>query len=77
MLGDGIVSLGVTPSPTWPERKVKASAKIVSSRWIRESTRSDALLPLVRVFAYAAKSLSKKLAAMGLDPAMLAEGAPA
>jgi ribonucleoside-diphosphate reductase beta chain len=29
------------------------------------------------VFAYAAKSLSKKLAAMGLDPAMLAEGAPA
>ena len=29
------------------------------------------------VFAYAAKSLSKKLAAMGLDPAMLGEGAPA
>jgi ribonucleoside-diphosphate reductase beta chain len=29
------------------------------------------------IFAYAAKSLSKKLAAMGLDPAMLAEGAAA
>ena len=29
------------------------------------------------IFDYAAKSLSKKLAAMGLDPAMLAEGAPA
>ncbi len=29
------------------------------------------------IFAYAAKSLSKKLAAMGLDPAMLAEAAPA
>jgi ribonucleoside-diphosphate reductase beta chain len=29
------------------------------------------------IYAYAAKSLSKKLAAMGLDPAMLAEGAPA
>ena len=29
------------------------------------------------IFAYAMKSLSKKLAAMGLDPAMLAEGAPA
>lgn len=29
------------------------------------------------VFAYAAKSLSKKLAAMGLDPAMLAEASPA
>jgi ribonucleoside-diphosphate reductase beta chain len=29
------------------------------------------------IFEYAAKSLSKKLAAMGLDPAMLGEGAPA
>ncbi|HEX2128394.1 MAG TPA: ribonucleotide-diphosphate reductase subunit beta [Solirubrobacterales bacterium] len=29
------------------------------------------------IFEYATKSLSKKLAAMGLDPAMLAEGAPA
>jgi ribonucleoside-diphosphate reductase beta chain len=29
------------------------------------------------IYAYAAKSLSKKLAAMGLDPAMLGEGAPA
>jgi ribonucleoside-diphosphate reductase beta chain len=29
------------------------------------------------IFAYAMKALSKKLAAMGLDPAMLAEGAPA
>ena len=29
------------------------------------------------IFEYAMKSLSKKLAAMGLDPAMLAEGAPA
>ena len=29
------------------------------------------------IFDYAARSLSKKLAAMGLDPAMLAEGAPA
>ena len=29
------------------------------------------------IFAYAMKSLSKKLAAMGLDPAMLAEGSPA
>ena len=29
------------------------------------------------IYAYAAKSLSKKLAAMGLDPAMLAEAAPA
>jgi ribonucleoside-diphosphate reductase beta chain len=29
------------------------------------------------IFEYAAKSLSKKLAAMGLDPAMLAEGAAA
>ena len=29
------------------------------------------------IYAYAAKSLSKKLAAMGLDPAMLAEGATA
>lgn len=29
------------------------------------------------VYAYAAKSLSKKLAAMGLDPALLADAAPA
>ena len=29
------------------------------------------------IFAYAMKALSKKLAAMGLDPAMLAEGAAA
>jgi ribonucleoside-diphosphate reductase beta chain len=29
------------------------------------------------IFEYAMKALSKKLAAMGLDPAMLAEGAPA
>ena len=29
------------------------------------------------IFEYATKSLSKKLAAMGLDPAMLGEGAPA
>jgi ribonucleoside-diphosphate reductase beta chain len=29
------------------------------------------------IFAYATKALSKKLAAMGLDPSMLAEGAPA
>ena len=29
------------------------------------------------IFEYAAKALSKKLAAMGLDPAMLAEGTPA
>jgi ribonucleoside-diphosphate reductase beta chain len=29
------------------------------------------------IFDYAMKALSKKLAAMGLDPAMLAEGAPA
>ncbi len=29
------------------------------------------------IFAYAMKALSKKLAAMGLDPSMLAEGAPA
>ena len=29
------------------------------------------------IFAYAMKALAKKLAAMGLDPAMLAEGAPA
>jgi ribonucleoside-diphosphate reductase beta chain len=29
------------------------------------------------IYAYAAKSLQKKLAAMGLDPAMLAEAAPA
>ena len=41
MFGDGIVSLG-TAVVTWDRRKVKASAKIVSSMPIFPSTRIEA-----------------------------------
>ncbi len=42
MLGEGIVSLGVTPSETWSRRNEKASPKIVSEIPSRPSTFSAA-----------------------------------